>query len=115
MEFLKKYWFLITFVVTPLGVALVWIVSIDSRTFDSAEQKVKHDNHIKNALTPNEEYQKFVQDTMMKGAITRDKEDAIKARAIRVKERKNSDSIILDYIQKNAEQIYQIKEIIREN
>ena len=78
MEFLKKYWFLITFVVAPLGVALVWIVSIDSRTFESPEQRVKHENHINNALTPNEEYQKFVQDTMMRGAIRRDKEVGFK-------------------------------------
>ena len=52
IDFLKKYWFLITFVVTPLGVAIVWVVSIDSRTFSSTEQKVEHVNHVKDALSP---------------------------------------------------------------
>ena len=112
MEFLKKYWFLITFVVTPLGIGIVWVISIDSKTFDNPEQKVEVINYVSESPSPEQKQRAYLMDSL-------DKDSAIKTRAVRLKRelkrdsiRAIKDSIVLDYVQKNAEQIYQIKEII---
>lgn len=49
MKFVKEYWFIIAFIATPVATGLVWIVSLDSRLFDSPEQKVKHEIHVNTA------------------------------------------------------------------
>ena len=54
LDNLKKYWFLYGF----LTGAVIWIATIDSKTFDSPEQKVNHVNHVKNSLTPKQQMKK---------------------------------------------------------
>ena len=44
MEEIKKYWFLITFIVAGIGGAAIWIANIDSKTFESPSQREKHEN-----------------------------------------------------------------------
>ena len=110
MEFLKNNWFVISFVATPMFAGLVWLLSLSSKTFDSPEQKVEHVNYIKNSLTPVQQQRAYLMDSL-------DKDSAIKTRATRLNAQKKNDSIrfikdsiVLDYVQKNAEQIFQIRE-----
>mgnify|MGYP000881964259 CR=1 FL=1 len=117
MEFLKKYWFLITFVVTPLGLALVWIVSIDSKTFSSAEEKVIIIEHVKKAPTPEKIWKKYYKDSINDARDSIDRETVKKSRAMRdslIKQehiaRKYADSINL----LNADQLFQIKEELKQ-
>lgn len=112
MKFLKENWFLISFVVVPLLTGLVFLLSLNSRIHDSPEHKVEIDNHVKNSLTPTQQLTKFFMDSL-------DKDSAIKKRALtlkndsidRVKDAKK-DSIVLDIIQRNADQFYQMKQSI---
>ena len=113
-EFLKEHWFIITFVAAPLMTGLVFLFSLNSRIFNSPEQKVRHEDHVNQSLTPVQQFQRFSTDTANANS-------AVRARAVRLERerRKDSvnaiqDSIMLDYVQKNAEQIYQIKEIINQ-
>jgi len=106
LDNLKKYWFLYGVVI---GFA-TWLITINSRIFDSPEQKVKHETHVNNAISPIQQQRAYLMDSL-------DKDSAIKKRALtlerdsleRARTRKN-DSIILDYIQKNADQIFQIRQ-----
>ena len=116
MEFLKKYWFLITFVVAPLSAGLVWIVSLDSKTFSSAEEKVIIIDHVKKAPTPEQIWKKYYKDSINDARDSIDREVVKKSRRLRdslmveeLKARKYADSINL----LNADQLYQIKEELK--
>lgn len=117
MEFLKKYWFLITFFVAPLGLALVWIVTIDSKTFSSAEEKVTIVDHVKKAPTPEKIWKKYFKDSINDARDSIDRITVQKSRAMRdslIREehiaRKYADSI--NFL--NADQLYQIKEELKQ-
>lgn len=118
-KFLKENWFIIAFVAAPLMTGLIFLFSLNGRIHDSPQQKALQDTHMDNVPTAKEEYQAFIQDSLKDDVEIRNTESAIKKRAItlerdsieRVRNRKN-DSVMLDYVQRNAEQIYQMKELI---
>lgn len=114
MKFLKEYWFIFVFVLPLLGAGIVWLVDIDSKTFDSPEQKVEHEAHVKSSLSPKEQWQKYYRDSM--DVIHRQKEREERTQMMREKDSidKIQDSIFLDIIQRNADQIYQIKEQLKQ-
>ena len=96
-------------IITLIGAGVSGGVIVQTRIFDNSEQKHGVVKNYKEGLTPEQKQRAYFMDSL-------DKSSAIKTRAIRIKEaRKNDsakaikDSIILDYIQKNAEQIYQMK------
>ena len=104
MEEVKKHWFLICFVFGAIGGSAIWIATIDSKTFNSPEQKVRHEIHVSQSLTPFQQQLKFTADTTNANSATR-------ARAIRLeRERVNdsmkhvNDSLILDMITRQAVQ-----------
>lgn len=97
-------------IITLIGAGVSGGVLVQTRIFDSSEQKHGVVKNYKEGLTPEQKQRAYFMDSL-------DKSSAIKTRAIRIKEaRKNDsvkaikDSIILDYVKKNAEQIYQMKE-----
>ena len=105
MENIKKYWFLYT----PILALIIWGVSINSRLFNSPEQKVKHEIHIDNSLSPEQQQRKYILDSI-------DKASAIKSRAERLKlqRKKDSaefvkDSLFIDQVKRQTVQIEQIK------
>ena len=106
LDNLKKYWFLYGICLT----AVIWVATIDSKTFDSPEQKVEHINHVKNSLTPVQQQRKYLLDSV-------DKTSAIKTRAARLElqRKKDSsdlvkDSLFIDQVKRQTVQIEQIKE-----
>ena len=95
--------------ISLIGVAVVWIATIDSKTFDSPEQKVEHENHVKNSLTPTQQLKQYLLDSI-------DKTSAIKTRAERLElqRKKDSaelvkDSLFIDQVKRQTVQIEQIK------
>lgn len=105
IEHIKGFWL----VYGLLAAASVWLATIDSKTFETPEQRVEHEYHIQNALTPKDQWRKFLRDSM-------DKENAKKSRARRDslwiemnKTLKHQDSIN----RLNADQLYQIKEELK--
>lgn len=105
LDNLKKYWFLYG----VLGGAAVWIATINSKTFDSAEQKVEHTIHVKTSLNPEQQQRKYILDSI-------DKASAIKTRAERLElqRKKDSaelvkDSLFIDQVKRQTVQIEQIK------
>jgi len=104
MEELKKYWFLITFIFAAIGGAAVWVASIDSKTFESPQQRVRHEIHVNESLTPVEQHAKCVADTA-------NANHAKRTRIIRLRREKQRDSIkhftdslIYDMIKRQAVQ-----------
>jgi hypothetical protein len=114
MEFLKKNWFIISFVVAPLMTGLVFLLSLNSRIFDSPQQKVEHDTHVKTALSPIQQQRKYLLDSMDKASAIEKRAITLKNDSIERERERINDSIMLDYVQKNAEQIYQIKQLIEQ-
>ena len=109
METIKKYWAQITFLLSLLGAAVVWVANIDTRTFDSAEQKVEHDTYIKNAPSPKDQWRKYYRDSMdnVNAEKSRRKRDSMYE--VLIKRMDYNDSIQL----LNADQMFQIKEQLK--
>lgn len=110
IEFLKKYWFLITFVVGPLLTAIYFLFSLSGRIYDSPLEKIEHQRHVKEAVSPAQQQISRHMDSLNNAS-------AIKTRATRLKRQYSRDStqaihdsIMLDYVQKNADQIFQIRQ-----
>lgn len=106
METIKKYWFL----AVPIGAFAVWLITINSRIFESPEQKVEVTNFVKNSPSAEQQQRARLLDSFnnQHAIKTRQKryDDGVKNDSIK----RRGDSLILDYVQKNAEQIYQIRE-----
>ena len=60
MEFLKKHWFLITFVVAPLLTGLAFLFSLSGRIHDSPIHKVEIDEHVKNSVSPIQQQKAYI-------------------------------------------------------
>lgn len=112
MEFLKKYWFLITFVVAPLLTGMGFLFSLNGRIHDSPTHKVEHDEHLKNSISPIQQQKAYIMDSLNKDSAIKTRKTRLKKELERDSIRAIQDSIVLDYVQKNADQIFQIKEII---
>lgn len=115
MKMIKEYWAIIVVLGGAIVTGVTWIAIIDSKTFDSPEQKVEHIHHIKNVPSPKQEMMAYILDSI-------NNTQAIQSRKLRDSTfkaqdsvRKVFDSVMLDYVQRNADQIYQIKEEIKKN
>ena len=104
MEEVRKYWWLITFILAAIGAGAIWIATIDSKTFESPQQREKHETHVNQSLTPVQQLAKFVADTSNNNS-------AVRARAIRLKREQYNDSVkhvndslILDMVTRQAVQ-----------
>jgi hypothetical protein len=105
LDNIKKYWFLYGVITFILG----WFAVINSRIYDSPEQKVEHEQHVKNSLSPIQQQKKYLLDSL-------DKVSAIKTRAERLElqRKKDSaelvkDSLFIDQVKRQTVQIEQIK------
>ena len=107
LENIKKYWFLYG----VLTGAAIWIATINSKTFDSPEQKVEITNHVELAPTPEQQQRKLILDSInnVHAIKSRNKRDSLLLEM--TKRVKIIDSINL----LNAEQVYQIKEQLKKN
>lgn len=106
LDKVKKYWFLYTL----LGGAAVWLATINSKTFDSAEQKVNHITFIKNSLSPFQQQIRHFRDSI-------DKESRVKSRRFRDSlnlERYKIEKIKEKRDSANAVTLYQLKEEFRD-
>ncbi len=119
-EHLKKYWAIYTFVVPVVIAGAIWLITIDSRTFDSPEQKVKVTEFVENSPSTKDQWAEYFRDSMnnVHAVKTRQAryEDGLKSEARRIESdsiNRRNDSIVLDYVQKNADQIFQIREEIK--
>jgi hypothetical protein len=109
MKTIKDYWAQITFLLAGLGVAVVWIAEIDSKTFENPEQKVIVTTYVKNAPSPKDIWRKYYADSLK---IVYDKKHDREMDSIlqmEIKRNKYRDSIAL----LNADQIFQTKEVIK--
>lgn len=109
--FLKEYWFIIV----PLAGFAVWLITINTRLFDSTEQKVHVIKTIEDGPTAGQRMRAYMLDSI-------NKTEAIKSRRLRDSTfraqdslRKIHDSTMLDYVQRNAVQINQIKEQLKKD
>jgi len=107
LENIKKYWFLYG----VLAGAAVWIATINSKTFDSPEQKVEVTKFVEFAPTPEQQQRAIILDSINNAhAIkSRSKRDSLLREM--VKRVKQIDSINV----LNADQVYQIKEQLKAN
>lgn len=109
MDIIKKYWFLLV----PLAGFAVWLITISTKIFDSAEQKVEVTNFVKNSPSSKDQWRKYLRDSVnTQHAIqTRQKryEDGVKKDSIRA----NKDSLFLDMVKRQTVQIEQIKEQLK--
>ena len=108
MKGLKEYWFLYLFSFSCIGGGSVWIATINSKTFDSTEQKVIHDYHVKNALTPEQQQKAYLLDSMNKTTAIEFRSKVTKTLDQVERSKKYQDSIAL----LNADQMFQIKQEI---
>lgn len=108
MKALKQYWFLLV----PLAGLAVWLITINTRIFDSAEQKVEVVKYVEDSPSPEQRQRAILIDSINDAhAIqTRQKryEDGVRNDSIRALK----DSLIFDIIQRNADQFYQMKQSI---
>ena len=108
-DWIKKYWAQILVVGSLLGTGIVYIAGMDSRMYDSAEQKVEHDNHVKNALTPVQQAEAKLSDSLNNAHASEIRqlryEDNKRADSIKLIYDRKKDSITLDYIKRQTVQI----------
>tara|TARA_R110000796_G_scaffold248124_3_gene374577 strand:- start:1450 stop:1815 length:366 start_codon:yes stop_codon:yes gene_type:complete len=104
MEEIKKYWFLITFILAAIGVAAVWIATIDSKTFKSPEQRARHEIHVEQSLSPVEQHARFVADTANSNHAKRTRILRLKTEQYNDSVRRVKDSLIYDVISRQAVQ-----------
>ncbi len=111
IEHLKGFWF----VYGIIAGAAVWIANIDSKTFDSAEQKVEHKTHVEQSLTPLQQQSKYLRDSM-------NTVHAMTERAKRTKMQRKSDSVhrlrdslVFDMVERQTIQIEQVKEQLKKS
>lgn len=109
VEHLKGFWF----VYGIIAGAAVWIANIDSKTFDSPEQKVEHKTHVEQALSPLQQQRKYLRDSM-------NTVHAMQERAKRTAMQRKSDSIhrvrdslVFDMVERQTIQVEQVKEEIK--
>lgn len=108
LENIKKYWFLIAL----LGGAAVWIATIDSKTFDSPEQKVKHVIHVNESLTPEQQLRAYIMDSLNKDSAIKTRAERLRNEIKRDSIRAINDSIANDKIDRSAVQMQQTKEVV---
>ena len=111
IENIKKYWFLYGF----LAGAVIWIATIDSRTFDSPEQKVEHKNHVKNSLTPVQQEAARLIDSFNNQHAIQTRQRRYEDNKIKDSLRTINDSLFLDMVKRQTVQIEQIKERLEQN
>jgi hypothetical protein len=102
MENIKKYWFLYT----PLAALIIWGVSINSRIFESPEEKVEWGVQLKAMPTPAQTIRTHILDSVDKihAKKSRNKRDSMYG--VLINRMDYNDSIQL----LNADQMFQIKE-----
>lgn len=113
MEFLKKYWFLITFVVAPLLTGIAFLFSLKSRIFETPEEKVSVVKFVEESPSPEQQQRAYFMDSLNKVSAIKTREVRLKKELERDSIRAIQDSIIMDYVQKNADQVFQIKEELK--
>jgi hypothetical protein len=111
-DFIKKYWFIILPIITGIGALAVKMILIDSRTFDSPEQKVVHEKFIKQSVQPKDQWRKYYRDSADKAHAEWKREQSLKAQLKSDSIRKKHDSLFLDMVQRQTIQIEQIKDKI---
>lgn len=109
MEWLKKYWFLILFILGAIGGFLKWLSSVDGRLFTTSKQRVKVEEYVDEAPSVRE---------LLTDSIN--KSHAMKSRAFRdsllqttINQLKNEISVRDSLRKLDGDQIYQIKEEVR--
>lgn len=85
---------------------------IESRTHKTVEQLNKNNRHVNNAPTEVQEMYLFVLDSIEKNTSIIEKNDRIKTRATRLKREKYKDSVLLDRDLRNADQFFQMRQLI---
>ena len=110
LDNIKKYWFLYG----VLSGAVIWIATINSKTFDSPEQKVEVVNFVEHAPSPEQQQRKLILDSVNTA-------HAITERAKRTEMLRKSDSIknvrdslTLDRIERLAVQMQLMKDEVKE-
>ena len=116
MEWLKKYWFLIAFMIPTLGAGVLWVVQSDGRMFKNADERINTVKKVDALPTARQLIKKEFLDSIKRVRDSVNEEKAIKSRKTRDslwfemnKVLKHQDSINL----LNADQMYQIKEQLK--
>ena len=109
MEWIKKYWFLIVFVLGAIGGFIKWLSTVDGRLFSSPDSKVKVESYVKEAPSVRE----LLFDSINKA-------HAVKSRMFRdsllqtTLEQMKKEMKVRDSLRKlDADQIYQMKEEVK--
>ncbi len=115
LKFAKDYWFILV----PMAVFAVWLITINTRTFDSSEQKVKVVSYVESSTSPEQQAIDRIMDSLADDKHIQNDNHAIQIRQKRYDDgvKKDSidsikDSLFFDIIKRNADQFYQIKQTI---
>lgn len=110
---LKQYWFLVGALSTGLCTAVGWVIGANGRMFSSPEEKVRIVTKVDEGLTPEQVQRAYFMDSLEKASAIKAREKRLKTDLTRDSIRGVQDSIMMDLVQKNAIQIFQIKEEIK--
>lgn len=108
MDTVKKW--IIGFALALIGTASVWIANIDSKTFDSPEQKVTVVKAVETMPSEADNAVAAANDAHAVEIRQLRYEDQKRKDSIEVAYRRHQDSITLDYIKRQTVQIEQMKE-----
>lgn len=109
-EFLKKY---VYHVLTILLVAgSVWIATINSKTFDSPEQKVNVVKVVETMPGPDEQWKTYYQDSVNKASTIKERKERTKIMRKSDSVRRMHDSLFLDMVKRQTVQIEQMKTVL---
>lgn len=109
MENIKKYWFLYT----PILALIIWGVSINSRLFNSPEQKVRHETYIENAPSTKDLVGKHIRDSINTVHAMQIRQQRYEDNKIKDSIRAVNDSLFLDMVTRQTVQIEQVKEEVQ--
>ncbi len=119
---LKKYWYLYTIIIAIIG-GISWIFSQgeisnekENRLFTTPQIRMKTESYIEQRPSAAQEMRAYILDSVEKNhrMKSRDKSDAIFLEEVKLRKEEAAARKITDsFIKLNADQMYQIKEILR--
>lgn len=106
---LKKYWWLYT----VLSGAALWLATIDSKTFDSAEQKVEVTKFVEESPGAKEQWEKHLRDSMNTVHAMKERVKRTRQQFVSDSIHRHRDSLTFDMIQRQTIQLEQVKEELK--